>query len=88
MGDAQTPMSQQPTANDLIKFQITRRLVHLSKTFLEMLEKLLQARKINQEDFFKMRKTILDKNGDAQRELTDFIDKFHINLSGGGNDTL
>lgn len=59
---------------DLLKFQIRRNILNLSKNFLTSLEE-IAAKSYNNVDYKKYRKNILDGANDRIRELEDFIDK-------------
>lgn len=66
--------------SQLLQFQVERKLVYLSKGFLEELEGFLTDHFITEEDFKVSRKKILDRLGDSKREMTDLFDKFNITL--------
>jgi hypothetical protein len=70
----------------IIQFQIDRSVTNLSVSFLNILEELrddLLKRGYNYNfDYNKLRKKVLDKNGQAKRELVAFINKFNLKLKG------
>lgn len=61
---------------DIVLFQGRRSITNVSKFFLDLLEDLLsEGYNIN---YTKLRKKILDKNGDTIREFEDLIKKLEI----------
>lgn len=63
------------SASSLIKFQIHRHIMNLSKNFLNVLEDIDSGEDIN---FEKRRKRILDAAGDSYRELETQLDNLKI----------
>ena len=64
----------------LLRFQVERKLVFLSKGFLELLEEFRDNQFISEDDFRGARKKILDRLGDSKREIEETFSKFKVEL--------
>lgn len=68
-------------AKELLKFQIQRKIIGTSKSFLMILEDLIDDGYIIPEDKFnRLRKRTLDSSNEAIRELEAVIDKLKVTL--------
>ena len=64
---------------DYVSFQISRKVTHLYKNFLFILEDLkAQGYDIKDEDFQRCRKRVLDHGNDAIREIEDCLKDLDI----------
>jgi len=69
------------SAKEYFQFQLERKIVHLSKSFLFLLEGLIDEEyNISEEKFAKMRKFVLDQSGDAVREMNKFLERLEVTL--------
>ncbi len=64
----------------ILKFQISRKTRGMAKSFLVILEELLDDKDITEEQFKRARKVVLDCAGESERELDSLIDKLYISL--------
>jgi hypothetical protein len=66
---------------EYVSFQLTRKVTHLYKNFLFILEDLKsQGYDISDEDFQRCRKRILDHGNDTVREIEDCLKDLDIRL--------
>lgn len=63
---------------ELVEFTINRKLIFLSKSFLVVLEDLLESG--CRFDYNRKRKAILDQSNDAFREIQEVLNKFDISI--------
>lgn len=66
---------------ELALFQIKRKITNIYKNFFFILEDLSDSGyNINDENYQKIRKRILDNANDAIREIEDYFNNLNINL--------
>lgn len=66
-------------AKDFLKFQTQRKVIGLSKSFLMVLEDLIdEGYVIPADKFARLRKRTLDQGNDASREIGAIIDELNI----------
>ena len=72
---------QEKSAKDYFSFQLERKMFSLSKSFLSLLEELMNDEyNISEERFNKMRKKVLDDTNDNIREIKKYLEKLEITL--------
>ena len=74
-------MDEQDKYRNFLSFQMQRKVKNLYKQFLFMLEDIsADGYDIEEEDFQRYRKRILDHGNDTARELEEYLEKFDIKL--------
>lgn len=66
--------------DEIILFQIRRNIINLFKSFLIILNDLASNNILNQEDFAKYRKKILDDGNSKIREIEELFSNLEINI--------
>ena len=66
---------------DYVSFQLSRKVTHLYKNFLFILEDLkAQGYDIDEDMYQRCRKRVLDQGNDTIREIEDYLNNFDIRL--------
>ena len=74
-------VDEQEKYRNFLSFQMQRKVKTLYKQFLFMLEDIsADGYDIQEEDFQRYRKRILDHGNDTSRELEEYLEKFDIRL--------
>jgi nucleoid-associated protein YejK len=67
-------------SKDFLRFQVNRKVTNLYKNFLFMVEDLYNSGEIDEENFQRLRKRILDYGNDTIREIEENLDSFEFKL--------
>ena len=66
---------------DYVSFQLSRKVTHLYKNFLFILEDLkAQGYDIDEDMYQRCRKRVLDQGNDTIREIEDYLNNFDVRL--------